>query len=362
MQSQLSRSTNRSKMMPEFTGNWHQHREKPRILVKCGGFSSQLARNVNEKVDGDPLWGSRFDATQPDAVIQTHLDFLRKGADIILTNTYQSSVEGFMKHLGKTREESIALIAKSVDLARQARTKYLSEVAANNGDIGPGMPWILASIGPYGAHLHDGSEYTGSYANLVNFNQLQKWHKPRIDTCLSAGVDGLAVETLPCQLEALAVTDLLLTCYGTPRFWVSFQCKDSSSLAHGESFAEAALAVWNKVVKHKAQSRLMGIGVNCVNPNHVTPLLKSLLAKLPHGVTVPLVVYSNRGEIYDSDRGEWTGNGLNVASFVPEWLRLGVRIIGGCCRVYPDDIYEIRQTIEDIAQQPQSPIQTSLVI
>lgn len=116
------------------------------------------------------------------------------------------------------------------------------------------------------------------------------------------------------------------------------------------------------VVKHKAQSRLLGIGVNCVNPNYVTPLLKSLLAKLPHGVTVPLVVYSNRGEIYDSDRGEWTGNGLNVASFVPEWLRLGARIIGGCCRVYPDDIYEIRQTIEDIAQQPQSPIQTSLVM
>lgn len=211
--------------MPEFTGNWHQYKEKQRILVKCGGFSSQLARNVNERVDGDPLWGSRFDATQPDAVIQTHLDFLRKGADIILTNTYQSSVEGFMKHLGKTREESIALIAKSVELTRQAKSLYLSELAENNGDIGPDMPWILASIGPYGAHLHDGSEYTGSYANLVNFSQLQQWHKPRIDTCLGAGVDGLAVETLPCQLEALAVTDLILTRYATPRFWVSFQCK-----------------------------------------------------------------------------------------------------------------------------------------
>lgn len=349
-------------MLPDFTGNWNQLKEKPRILVKCGGFSSQLARNVNEKVDGDPLWGSRFDATQPLAVVKTHLDFLRKGADIILTNTYQSSVEGFMKHLGKTREESIELIAKSVELARQAKTQYLAELATNNGNIGPDMPWIMASIGPYGAHLHDGSEYAGSYTNLVNYSQLQQWHTTRIDTCLRAGVDGLAVETLPCQLEALAVTDLILTRYATARFWVTFQCKDAASLAHGESFAQAALDVWNLVVEYQAQSRLLGIGVNCVNPSHVTPLLKSLLDILPRDETVPLVVYSNRGEIYDSDRGEWTGNGLDVASFVPEWLRLGVRIIGGCCRVYPDDILEIRKCIDNIAQQPQSPIQTSLVI
>lgn len=367
-------------MLPAFTGNWNQVKEKPRILVKCGGFSSQLARNVQEKVDGDPLWGSRFDATQPAAVVKTHLDFLRNGADIILTNTYQSSVEGFMKHLGKSREESIELIAKSVHLARQAKSQHLGELATSNGNIAPDMPWIMASIGPYGAHLHDGSEYAGSYANLVNFTQLQQWHTVRIDTCLSAGVNGLAVETLPCQLEAMAVTELILSRYATARFWVSFQCKvsfaslyydshsicplslqDASSLAHGESFAQAAMAVWRLVQEFKAQSRLLGIGVNCVNPSYVTPLLKSLLAITPPDENIPLVVYSNRGEIYDSERGEWTGNGLNVTSFVPEWIQLGARIIGGCCRVYPDDILEIRNTIDKIAQQPDSPIQTSLV-
>lgn len=206
------------------TGNNYNGTEKPRILVKCGGFSSQLARNVSEQVDGDPLWGSRFDQTQPEAVIRTHLDFLHSGADIILTNTYQSSVEGFMRHLGTTREQSVALIEKSVVLARQAKSQYLAELAAINGNIGPNMPIILASIGPYGAYLHDGSEYKGSYANLVTHDELQKWHTTRIETCLKAGADGLAVETLPCQMEALAVTELVLKNY-TAKFWVSFQCK-----------------------------------------------------------------------------------------------------------------------------------------
>ncbi|KAM8716208.1 hypothetical protein ACLKA7_003140 [Drosophila subpalustris] len=348
-------------MFPSFTGNWNQVKEKRRVLVKCGGFSSQLARNVSEQVDGDPLWGSRFDATHPDAVIQTHLDFLRKGADIILTNTYQSSVEGFMKHLGMTREESVALIEKSVHLARQAKSQYFVELAAINGNIAATMPLILASIGPYGAHLHDGSEYNGSYTNLVNSTQLQKWHATRIETCLRAGVDGLAVETLPCQLEALAVTELILTKYPNTKFWVSFQCKDESSLAHGEPFAQAALAVWRMVSEHKAQSRLLAIGVNCVNPSHVTPLFKSLLAITPSDEKVPLVVYSNRGEVYDRDRGEWTGNGLNVSDFVHDWIELGACIIGGCCRVYPDDILEIRKCIDNIAQKGHLEICTSLV-
>ncbi|XP_062142331.1 uncharacterized protein LOC133850295 [Drosophila sulfurigaster albostrigata] len=343
-----------------FNGNWNQSRERRRVLVKCGGFSSQLARNVTEKVDGDPLWGSRFDDSHPTAVVQTHLDFLRQGADIILSNTYQSSVEGFMRHLGKTREESIELIEKSVRLARQAKSLYLEEVAAANGNIGASMPWVLASIGPYGAHLHDGSEYTGSYASRVSTKELQDWHTTRIATCLQTGVDGLAVETLPCQLEALAVTELILERFPTARFWVSFQCKDESSLAHGESFADAALAVWDLIVLHNAQSRLLGIGVNCVNPSHVTPLLKSLLAVKPKEDIIPLVVYSNRGEVYDSERGEWTGNGVNVVSFVPEWIELGVCIIGGCCRVYPDDVLEIRKCVDCIAKEPQSSIKTSI--
>lgn len=49
---------------------------KGRVLVKSGGFSTQLAKHVGDKIDGDPLWGSRFDKENPEAVIQTHLDFL----------------------------------------------------------------------------------------------------------------------------------------------------------------------------------------------------------------------------------------------------------------------------------------------
>ncbi|EDV31240.1 uncharacterized protein Dana_GF14646 [Drosophila ananassae] len=314
------------------------------ILVKCGGFSSQLAKNVTEKVDGDPLWGSRFDATNPEAVIKTHLDFLHSGADIILTNTYQSSVDGFVKYLGVSKERGKELIRKSVQLAQEAKAQYLKETASDST-----LPLILASIGPYGACLHDGSEYSGSYADKITKKQLQEWHRTRIEICLAEGVNGLALETLPCQLEAEAVTELVLDSYEGVNFWVSFQCQDNARLASGESYAQAALSIWRLVQQRQAQHRLLGIGVNCVNPQFVTPLLTSFLKAAGSNEKIPLVVYSNRGEIYDAEQGEWTGTGEQVVKFVPEWIQLGAGIVGGCCRVYPSDVLEIRQYVDGLS-------------
>lgn len=47
------------------------------ITVLDGGFATQLGCHVEEPIDGDVLWSARFLATNPQAVIDTHLDFLR---------------------------------------------------------------------------------------------------------------------------------------------------------------------------------------------------------------------------------------------------------------------------------------------
>lgn len=89
---------------------------------------------------------------------------------------------------------------------------------------------MAASIGPYGAHLHDGSEYTGSYSEKVSSDCLKEWHRRRIEACLEAGVDLLAIETIPCLVEAEVLVDMLYHEYPDVKFWVSFQCKVSSQL------------------------------------------------------------------------------------------------------------------------------------
>lgn len=86
----------------------------------------------------------RFNATNPDAVIQTHLDFLKAGAEAIMTNTYQASVEGYNEHLHFNTDQSIKLIKDTVKLAHVARSMFLNSEGVENAAIS--IPWIIGSI------------------------------------------------------------------------------------------------------------------------------------------------------------------------------------------------------------------------
>lgn len=88
-----------------------------KVTILEGGFATQISKYVGPVVNGDPLWTARFNYTNPDAVVRTHLDFLEAGAQIIKTNTYQASVGGFSKYLSLNHEQSIDLMKKTVMLA-----------------------------------------------------------------------------------------------------------------------------------------------------------------------------------------------------------------------------------------------------
>ncbi|GAB0095498.1 uncharacterized protein DMENIID0001_108900 [Sergentomyia squamirostris] len=312
------------------------------VMVIDGGFATQLTVHVGTSVDGDPLWSARFNSTNPSAIVKTHLDFLQAGADAIITNTYQASVEGYMKHLELDEEQSIELIKSTVRLAQLARNKFLAEANPAPKEV----PWIVASIGPYGAHLHDGSEYTGEYAEKVDADVIKKWHRVRIEAVVEAGVDGFAIETIPCRLEAEALIELMAEEYPEVKYWLAFQCKDGESIAHGENFADTCREIWTKA---KECSNIVAIGTNCVNPRIVTPLFKAVNASYPDDQKLPLVVYPNSGETYTVEGG-WEGKEdcTPLEGYVAEWITLGAKIIGGCCRTYARDIERIKKHVENL--------------
>lgn len=310
----------------------------PTVLVLDGGFSTQLSCHVGTSMDGDPLWSARFLQTHPDGVVNTHLDFLRAGSDVIMTNTYQASVGGFVKHLGISAEQGYDLIKHAVVLAKRARDIFLKE-CQETGDV-IRAPLIAGSIGPYGAHLHDGSEYSGDYADVTAVDAMREWHKPRIQALVEAGVDILAFETIPCLKEAEMLVKMLKE-YPKMKAWLSFSCKDEHSLAHGENFKMAAQKCWDL-----NPSQLLAIGVNCCSPKIVANLFKGINDERPHS-PIPLITYPNSGEKYNPEIG-WIDQGKceALASFVPEWLDLGVRYVGGCCRTYATDISLINNQLQ----------------
>ncbi|KAL5004383.1 hypothetical protein ScPMuIL_017839 [Solemya velum] len=283
-------------------------------------------------LQNDPLWSAKLLQTNPDAIVQAHKNFLEVGSDLIVTLTYQASVGGFQEHLGVSEQGARELIGSSVSLARQA----CQEVSSEKGEVITAT--VAGSVGAYGAVLHDNSEYTGSYAENITTQELIDFHRPRVQALLDAGADMLAVETIPIQKEVDAVVELLKE-FPNSVSYVSYTCKNGDEVAHGERFSEA--------VRSAVQSdQVVAVGINCTLPEHISPLLKSIQHL---DLSKPVLVKPNSWEKWTAGKG-WHGraSALSRKDYAREWVDLGARWLGGCCRVTPSDIADLKHVVTDL--------------
>lgn len=80
-------------------------------------------------------------------------------------------------------------------------------------------------------------------------------------------------------------------------------------------------------------------------------MLKALNAGRAPEARIPTVVYPNSGELYSVAAG-WTGKAACTAlhEYVADWIELGARFIGGCCRTYARDIQLIAVRVHEVMQ------------
>ncbi len=294
------------------------------LTVLDGGLATELdARGFDL---ADALWSARLLADAPEAIEAVHLDYFEAGADIAITASYQASFEGFAAH-GFSRDETGRLLQRSVSLARSARDHFYLQ----HPDRGRPL-LVAASIGPYGATLHDGSEYRGDYD--LNEDALSAFHRPRVAALLGAAPDLLACETLPSLREARAIVRVLHE-HPQARAWVTFTCGDEARTSAGDSIAECARFL-------DAEPQVVAIGINCVAPALVTALVRSLAS----GTDKPVVVYPNSGELWNAGGHCWEGTATRFTAHVDEWIDAGASWIGGCCRTTPADIRRVREVVD----------------
>ncbi|ROP46351.1 homocysteine S-methyltransferase [Streptomyces sp. PanSC9] len=291
-------------------------------VVLDGGLSNQLESAGHDL--GDELWSARLLAERPEAVTEAHLRYYVAGASVAITASYQATFEGFARR-GTGHDETARLLALSVDLAREA--------ARRAADAGADRPlWVAASVGPYGAMLADGSEYRGRYG--LGVDELERFHRPRIEVLAAAEPDVLALETVPDADEGAALLRAVRG-LGVPA-WLSYSVDGLRTRAGQpleEAFAPAA-----------AVDEVIAVGVNCCAPRDVAPA-----AEIAARVTgKPVVVYPNSGETWDARARAWTGRTTFSAEQVRTWRRAGARLIGGCCRVGPDAITGIAAAVREL--------------
>lgn len=282
-----------------------------------GGLATQCEA-MGHNIDGE-LWSAQLLQSNPRAIVDATRAYLDAGARIVATASYQASRQGLVA-TGLTEHESDALILSSVELARQACDEF---IAANpEAD----RPLVAASVGPYGAVLHDGSEYTGDYA--ISDEDLRNFHTERLQVLDDGHADLLACETIPSGREARVLAELLLKTQ-LPS-WVSFSCRDEEHLADGSAVVEVA-------AEFADHPNVLALGVNCVAPELVVALIAELQRAAPGK---GIVVYPNSGEVYRSTDNSWHGTStpLQCERAAAEWIEAGATFVGGCCRIGPEQI------------------------
>ena len=294
--------------------------EQARVLD--GGMASEL-EFLGADISG-PLWSAHVLESAPDKVVAVHRAYLQAGADILLTASYQVSRKGYGE-FGLDPKRADAALLRSVELAVAARIEF------------PQKPILIAaSLGPYGAALHNGAEYHGNYD--CSFAELVEFHQQRIAVLAESNADILAFETLPSAEEAQAIGEALKP-WPNIAAWFSFNCPDQRAsllqIAHGEPLREAA-----KLVADFPQT--LAVGINCTQPRWLPLLIPEMRAASGK----PIVVYPNSGEGWDAESRCWI-NAPGVSDPVAfgeqaqQWSKAGAQIIGGCCRTRPEHIREV---------------------
>jgi len=290
-------------------------------MLLDGGLATQLEAQGCDI--GNLLWSASLLQTNPDAIVDATRAYLDAGAECIATASYQASREGFAT-LGLSADEADSLMRLSVELAARARDEFL----AANSSIDC-VPLIAASIGPYGAMLHDGSEYSGQYG--VTAATLREFHEARLKLFDESDVDVLALETIPSRLEAEVLAELLVEC--DKPAWISFSCCDDTHISDGTPITDV-------VALFKDHPTVVAVGVNCTPPQYVPELVRKIREAAPEKA---VIAYPNSGEVYCVDDNSWSGTVTpgDCATAALAWVDAGATIVGGCCRMGPAHIRAI---------------------
>ena len=288
--------------------------EDDRPLLTDGGMGEALA-GMGLRQPGSPFWSGRALVEAPDAVLGLHRDFIRAGADLIITNTY-GVVRSFMADLG-IEDRFRELNLKALELARKA-------VDAEKRDtlIAGSLPPLSDSYLP--DEVESDEILAERYAEQAGI--------------LADGVDLFICETLTTVAETRAAA-AAAAATGKP-VWIGWSLHEDceASLKDGTPVAEAARSV--------ADQPVSAFIANCCTPEAVTRALPELMA-----IGRPTGGYANTFvPIQPGNPSVGHRHDLDPESYrdhVARWLAGGARIVGGCCGTLPRHIALLRSLIDD---------------
>lgn len=285
------------------------------IIFLDGGLGTSLEDKYGVTFSNQttPLWSSHLLVSDPQTLAACHRDFGRVPVDVIETATYQVSICGFAATKtdqwpsGIPRDQIPPFLRAAVDVADQARANPDAKIAL--------------SLGPYGATMVPGQEYSGAYDHdHDDEDQLAHWWAERLALFegddIMARVSYVACETLPRRDEIGAVrTALSLAQQGftsSKPCWIACVFPgEGDRLPDGSSIQQVVEAM---LLPAQSKAQPWGIGINCTKLHKLQDLVDKFEAAVSALVREgkisawpALVLYPDgtNGEVYNTTTQRW---------------------------------------------------------
>ncbi|UQC86027.1 homocysteine S-methyltransferase [Colletotrichum lupini] len=171
--------------------------QQSKVLILDGGLGTSLEDKYGIKFESatTPLWSTHLLVDGQDTLLACQKDFGDVPVDIILTATYQLSIHGFANT--RTAQFPNGIDKANIGNFIQDAIRIADEAGRSQGSK------TALSIGPYGACMIPGQEYSGAYdADHDTLEKLRDWHAERLQLFQSAAafsspVSYVAIETIP---------------------------------------------------------------------------------------------------------------------------------------------------------------------
>ncbi len=313
-----------------------QHELESRVLVLDGAMGTMIQKYRLSEDDfrgtiftdfGHDLKGNNdlLSITKPEIIRTIHAEFLEAGADIIETNTFNStSISQADYHL---EEWVYQLNLQAAQLAVAVANEFTSK--------NPAKPrYVAGAIGPMNKTLSLSPDVNDPGFRAVTFDEVKASYRGQLKGLLDGGVDLLLVETVFDTLNAkaalFAIEDELEERGIHLPVMVSGTITDASGRTLSGQTVEAFLASVSHI-------DLLSIGLNCsLGAKDLRPYLEELSKKAPFFISA----YPNAG--LPNQFGEYDETPAEMAHQVSDFLdHKFVNIIGGCCGTTPEHILEL---------------------
>ncbi|WP_295877631.1 methionine synthase [uncultured Zhongshania sp.] len=320
---------------------------KDRILIIDGAMGSLIQSYKLEEMD---YRGSRFaefhkdlkgnndllTLTRPDVIREIHQAYLDSGADVIETNTFNSTAVAQDDYeLGEIAEE---LNRAGAALAREVCD---AETAKN-----PDKPRFVAGvIGPTPRTASISPDVNDPGARNINFDQLVENYYAATRGLIDGGADILMIETVFDSLNAKAAVYAVLQYFEDSGKKLPIMISVTFPDTSGRTLSgQTPTAFWNSI----AHAKPLIIGTNCGRRfSEIRPFVEELC----EASDCYFSGHFNAG--LPNEFGEYDETPEDMHGELKEFAQRGfLNLVGGCCGTTPAHIKAIGEAMDGIAPRP----------